>query len=299
MRTAHSFLTNMPYGVGYIKDKPFEPSFPPFTADELNTTDWSDLGKILIDKEGRMYMKVRYADTSGGTAGKVVAMKPPFNSLTAGQEPTVSSYSNGVLTMADSTTSYTANQLKDAFLFILGSAANAYGVIRKIYSNTATSSGSFTATISELNRSVKGSNPPYDGNELGGTGKKATPTANTKGVLLSSQFDVVLSDSANAAKKIPIGVLLGTVMAYDGSTYHYTWIQIYGPGLVHFTYDNSNARTVGCALITSTTAGSSTYTGATSLTLSNIFQIVGYSLIAGNETGVVIPAFICPAVRPF
>lgn len=308
MRDAHSFRTLFNYGAGYNNDNNMHPTFPPFTPQELNTTDDSDLGKVIMDAYGNIYMKVRYVQTStAGQKGMVVCYAGVHNSITA--EPVVPSgggYSNGKWTLSDSTTTYTANQLKGSIAIASGSTANAKGIMREIYSNTATSSNTVTIEISKPLNTVKSKINgvgTFDANSLTSTASQANtiPTAGTEVIFARPTYDVRLASLTAANTKIAVGVLLGDVTAATASATYCTWIQIYGIGLVKFVANDglgNNNTAFGSAAFVGNTAGCATAGSSTALTDVNIGTVVGYWLISSSASGVLHPVFICPFIKP-
>lgn len=302
-KRAHFFTKHSQYGAGNIKDDLQYPSFPPFTDTELNTTDDNDLLTILVDSEGRVYTKVRYVETAvDGAIGRLVSFAKPFSAIASGSEPTFNSYSSttGKAKLNDSTTTYTKNQLKGALLEISGSTDNPYGIVREIYENDATSAGAVEVKIAEKLQTYKLYNAPFDGNALGGTGKKANPTAGTKAGIFRKLSDVVLAGTGALSTIAPVGVLLGDVTKSGENTYC-TWIQIYGLGLVYVSTDATNAVNYMDALYSSSTAGTAIGTGVALSSDSagaSIARIVGYALQeVPVSTTRLIPAFICPTLR--
>lgn len=290
------------------RDKRDIASFPPFPASELNTTDPTNLGCVVMDDKGRVYMKVRHASTTAGTRGAMAAIAASVDSA-LGAVAETTNYQVNITTSLNNA----ANQVKGWTMGIVGSTNGVGGatatqasVLRDIYSNTQ--SATPVLTYSEARRDILNGNATaiYDGNQM--------PAASAGTNYLSASQDVALirpmydvqpavataGPAYTTLQCLPVGVYLAAVTAtstdaYENRTFYYTWIQIFGPGLV--LLKASTAATVNLSMLvpdTDSTTGALTVAIA-SASVSQMAASIGVALCTDTPGDAqLLPTFINP-----
>lgn len=329
MRRGHAFTNRTVYGQD-IKDQRGLRDFPPFSDAELNSTNPEGLGNIIVDKFGRAYQKVRYVGNStvAVSRGKLAAWSVSLDSATHGATACTTSDIITTLATADG-----ANAAQGWTLGISSAAENGttdlMAAIKEIYSSSG-ASAAYTAVVSQARRDILNGNTSaiYDGNQTktqaGADGLYAT---GRDVCFIPPPFDVTMATAGagpvyTTQATRSCGVFLGSVSNPSSSSannvlvtghdhcpeaeagvavqFRYTWIQIYGPGLVRMKASEACVAndTLICADVAATMGDGLVYPSSGPPSVLQLMASVGYSLVTDNTAAIrLVPTFICPGYR--